>query len=187
MPATRPSASTCRAPATAAGSAADPARLEAAADRDRGRRRVAPRDIRAASVWRSSVSGSAASRPPWPSRADAAIDDLVLWAVPARGRGVVRQLRAFAGLQGSRYSLTGEPEPSLLPDGLARGERVRAVGRDDRRPGGASRLVELPAPRPAARAAARAGRHRRRRGGRRRTSRETASTSWCGRGPAGAR
>jgi alpha/beta superfamily hydrolase len=48
---------------------------------------------------------------------DAPIDDLVLWAVPARGRGLVRQLRAFAGLQGSRYSLTGEAEPSVLPDG----------------------------------------------------------------------
>jgi alpha-beta hydrolase superfamily lysophospholipase len=47
----------------------------------------------------------------------ASMDDLILWAVPARGRGVVRQLRAFAGLQGSRYSLTGEPEPSVLPDG----------------------------------------------------------------------
>jgi alpha/beta superfamily hydrolase len=49
--------------------------------------------------------------------AGAAIDDLVLWAVPPRGKGVVRQLRAFAGLQGSRYSLSGEPEPSVLPEG----------------------------------------------------------------------
>jgi alpha/beta superfamily hydrolase len=49
--------------------------------------------------------------------AGAPIDDLMLWAVPARGRGLVRQFKAFAGLQGSRYSLTGEPEPSVLPDG----------------------------------------------------------------------
>jgi len=49
--------------------------------------------------------------------AGAPIDDLILWAVPARGRGLVRQFRAFAGLQGSRYSLSGEPEPSVLPDG----------------------------------------------------------------------
>jgi len=47
----------------------------------------------------------------------AAIDDLVLWATPSTGRQLVRQERVFAGTQGARYSLTGEPEPRLLPDG----------------------------------------------------------------------
>lgn len=49
--------------------------------------------------------------------AGAAIDELVLWATPATGRQLIRQERAFAGTQGDRYSLTGEPEPQLLPDG----------------------------------------------------------------------
>jgi alpha/beta superfamily hydrolase len=47
----------------------------------------------------------------------AAIDELVAWAVPGNGRAFVRAERAFARLQTSRYSLSGEPEPSLLPDG----------------------------------------------------------------------
>jgi len=47
----------------------------------------------------------------------ARIDDLVLWAAPVRGRAFVREQRAFSGLQTSRLTLTGEPEPSLLPDG----------------------------------------------------------------------
>ena len=47
----------------------------------------------------------------------AAIDELVAWATPGNGRAFVRAERAFANLQTSRYSLTGEPEPSLLPDG----------------------------------------------------------------------
>jgi alpha-beta hydrolase superfamily lysophospholipase len=49
--------------------------------------------------------------------AGAPVDDLVLWGTPSQGRQLVRQERAFAGLQGSRYSITGEPEPRFLPDG----------------------------------------------------------------------
>lgn len=47
----------------------------------------------------------------------AGIDELVAWATPGSGRAFVRAERAFANLQTSRYSLTGEREPSLLPDG----------------------------------------------------------------------
>lgn len=49
--------------------------------------------------------------------AGALIDDIVLWATPAGGRQLVRQEQAFAALQDGRYSLTGEPEPRLVPDG----------------------------------------------------------------------
>ncbi len=49
--------------------------------------------------------------------AGAAIDDLVLWGTPDRGQSFVRQERAFSQLQTSRYSLTGEPEPNVLPPG----------------------------------------------------------------------
>ena len=98
------------------GSAADPGRIEAAV-----------RAVAAAVTWLRATSGCdrvavvglglgglVAAKA---VDAGASIDDLVLWAVPSKGRGLVRQFRAFAGLQGSRYSLAGEPEPAVLPDG----------------------------------------------------------------------
>ena len=49
--------------------------------------------------------------------AGAGIDEFVSWATPGSGRTFVRAERAFAALQASRYSLTGEPVPSAMPDG----------------------------------------------------------------------
>ena len=47
----------------------------------------------------------------------ASVDDLILWAVPTTGRAWLREMRAFAGLQAMRFSLHGDAEPRLLPDG----------------------------------------------------------------------
>ena len=47
----------------------------------------------------------------------ALVNDLVLWAAPTTGRSWLREMRAFAGMQGERFSLNGEPEPRLLSDG----------------------------------------------------------------------
>ncbi len=47
----------------------------------------------------------------------APIDELVVWASPARGRTFLREQRAFASLQSSRYGLTDDPDADALPDG----------------------------------------------------------------------
>jgi len=50
------------------------------------------------------------------AEAGAPIDGLVLWASPARGRELTRQLKAFARLEASQV-FEGLPEPPPLPDG----------------------------------------------------------------------
>ena len=51
-----------------------------------------------------------------PCREGAPIDGLVLWAAPARGRELTRQLKAFARLEASQV-FEGLPDPPPMPEG----------------------------------------------------------------------
>jgi alpha-beta hydrolase superfamily lysophospholipase len=81
----------------------------------------------------------------------APLDDLVLWAVPARGQALVRELRLQSRLSVSRVSAPGDPGLRLLPEGavLAAGYLLSASTGDALE---ALDLTELPLPN---------GRHRR--------------------------
>jgi alpha-beta hydrolase superfamily lysophospholipase len=72
----------------------------------------------------------------------APIDDLILWAVPARGRAMVRELRAYAGIVAARYpddAQTPPPDDGLEITGfLLTAESARDLGQLD--------LTELPVP-----------------------------------------
>jgi len=60
--------------------------------------------------------------------AGAAIDDLVLWGVPARGRTLVRELSIFARLEASQFpGAPSPPEGVLAPAGYVLTQETRAA------------------------------------------------------------
>jgi dienelactone hydrolase len=80
----------------------------------------------------------------------AAIDDLVLWGVPARGRKLVRELKTFARLEAAQLPATGDWQLPVGPEGttvsggyLLTPETLDALGVLD--------LAQLPLPEPGAR------------------------------------
>lgn len=46
------------------------------------------------------------------------VEDVVLWATPARGRSLVREMAAFSALETARIVEAGAPKPPPLPKGL---------------------------------------------------------------------
>lgn len=106
------------------GSPSDPARLEAwtaAVGATAGWLRAASGCERVAAIG-IGLGGVAV----WSALVDgASIDDLVLWAVPARGRTLVRELRAFAHLNAASVDPADAAEPSQ------RGESPASAELDD--------------------------------------------------------
>lgn len=85
--------------------------------RAQGARRVVALGLGAGGLvaWRAAARG-------------AAIDDLVLWAVPSTGRALVRELRAFARLEASKLGAEpGLPDGTLGAGGFALGPDVAAA------------------------------------------------------------